>query len=404
MIQRVFFIILTMALSSLTITGCWDRKELNEVGIAVAIGVDTAPKDHLKVTAQVVIPSEVASSQSAGKGGTSVTVYEAVAPTLLQAIQKMTEISPRRVYLGHIRMLIFGESFARKGISEIVETMVREPTTRSDFYVAVAKGKRASDILKVTTPMERIPANKMFASLDASSESWAPTTKVTIDTLMDNLLNSGSTVMTGIQMVGDFQDGVGDNEKNIEQTQPITRLRFSGLGVFKKDRLIGWLSEEESKGYNYFKNHIRETAGYLNMPGGERIGLHLIRSKTVIKGLVVKGSPKIRVNVTASLRLTEVKGTTMKISSPQDLRDLEQRSSERIIELMELAVDSARRRFRIDIFGFGQLIHESDPNAWRRLEKNWDDTFMTLEIDYNVNTRIGKMGALMDTFQKSMKE
>ncbi|NQX64646.1 Ger(x)C family spore germination protein [Paenibacillus alba] len=403
MISRCIKIILSVILT-IPLAGCWDRKELNELGIAVAIGVDFAPKNQLKVTAQVVLPSEIAPSQSNMKGGTSVTVYEVIAPTLLEAIQKMTEISPRKVYMGHIKMFIFGESYARKGVSEVVETMVREPTVRSDYYIAVAKGRTASEVLQVTTPLEPIPANKMFASLDASSETWAPTTKVTMDELMDNLLNCGCPILTGIQIVGDLHNGTGNSEKNKEKIHPDAQLQFTGLGVFKKDRLIGWLDEDESKAYNYIKDQVKQTIGHIDMPGGERIGVHLLRSKTVLQASVVQGSPEIRVMVTNEGILTEVHGTTQEISTPEDLRLIEQTGSEKIIELMKQSVDSVRRKFKFDIFGFGQLIHESDPKAWKKLEENWDQTYMDLPIHYTVKTKIGKLGTLLDTFQKKMKE
>ncbi|WP_219834158.1 Ger(x)C family spore germination protein [Paenibacillus sp. R14(2021)] len=401
MIPKLMMVMLPVMMAFM-LAGCWDRKELNELGIAVAIGVDRAPKNQLKVTAQVVIPSEVASSQSSKKGGPSVTLYESVAPTFMEAIQKMTEISPRRVYLGHIKMFIFGESLARKGIAEVVEAMVREPSTRSDYYVAVAEGRTASDILQITTPLESIPANKMFASLDASSETWAPTAKVTVDELMNNLLTSGSPVLTGIQLVGDFREGKVNSVHNNETTKPAAQLQFTGLGVFKKDRLIGWLNEDESKGYNFIKNQTKQTVGHSDVPGG-RVGVHVLRSKTEVKASVVNGNPVIRVKLNSVATLTEVQGTEIEIGSQQNIRLLEQEGDKRVTDLMKLTVDSARRKYKFDIFGFGQLIHETDPKAWKRMEKNWDQIFMKMKIDYSVHTRITKLGTLLDTFQKEMK-
>lgn len=43
---------------SLFLSGCWDRRELDRLAIAVAVGIDKAD-DEYQVSAQVVVPSEM---------------------------------------------------------------------------------------------------------------------------------------------------------------------------------------------------------------------------------------------------------------------------------------------------------------------------------------------------------
>lgn len=47
------------------LTGCWDRQELNELGIMLGLGVDK-DGDLIKVSAQVVVPNEVSSKSGEG--------------------------------------------------------------------------------------------------------------------------------------------------------------------------------------------------------------------------------------------------------------------------------------------------------------------------------------------------
>lgn len=404
MTSRILLIAISIFMM-IPLGGCWDRKELNELGIAVAIGVDTAPRNQLKVTAQVVVPSKVAPGQLSGKVGTSVTVYEQIAPTFTEAIQKMTVVSPRKVYLGHIRMLVIGEKFARKGIASVVETLIREPSSRADYYIVVAKEQSASDILKITTSLEKIPANKMFTSLNISSDTWAPYTKVTIDDLMNTLLDaSGCPVLTGIHAYGTNQDKSGEGVENITKTEPTVELKFVGLGVFKKDRLVDWLNESESKGYNFIRNQVKETREHYDTGNGVRIGFHTFRNKTEVKAAVVQGNPLIRINVTSEGALSEIQGDAQVLNSSETLHQLERQSSKRVVELMKQAVDSARQRHHADIFGFGELIHEENPKAWKKLKKDWERMLTELNVHYTVDTKISKVGTLLDTFQKKMKE
>ncbi|GJM76971.1 hypothetical protein HMSSN036_91870 [Paenibacillus macerans] len=50
-------LILLLSIILLT-TGCWNRRELNELGIAVAAGVDKEG-DHYRLSVQVVDPGQV---------------------------------------------------------------------------------------------------------------------------------------------------------------------------------------------------------------------------------------------------------------------------------------------------------------------------------------------------------
>lgn len=64
--NRCLRLILSFALLLPLLTGCWDRQELNELGIMLGLGVDK-DGDMIKVSAQVVVPNEVSSKAGEGK-------------------------------------------------------------------------------------------------------------------------------------------------------------------------------------------------------------------------------------------------------------------------------------------------------------------------------------------------
>ncbi|KJD45609.1 Ger(x)C family spore germination protein [Paenibacillus terrae] len=402
--KGVTSMILILSLLASLLTGCWDRKELNEIGITVGLGVDK-DGDQIRVSAQVVVPSEVASKSRSSKGSPAVTTYVATAPTLYEAIQKMTEISPRIIYLSHIRMLVFGEEFARQGIADVVESLMREPFARTDFYICIAKGTSASKMLQVTTTLEKIPANKMFASMDVLTKTWAPVSKVTIDQLMEDLVSSEiHAALPALEAKGDLPKSVEEGMDNVRTIEPIADLAFSSLGVFKKDRLIGWLDEDDSKGYNYIRDSVDTTTGHTDCPEGGKIALLALSSHTKTKVLIHNGEPIIQISVENKSTIRENSCKKMELKSLEDIKEIEMESNAKLIEIMKHSVETVRRNFKVDIFGFGQLIHQTDPKVWKELKKDWNHTFMNLQIEYKANTEIQKMGAIFQSFQKKMKE
>ncbi|MDP9702750.1 spore germination protein KC [Paenibacillus intestini] len=382
------------------LSGCWDRQELNQLGIMLGLGVDR-DGDQIRVSAQVVVPREVAKGQ--GGNGTPVTQYQASARTLLEAIQKLTQTSPRAIFMAHIRVLVFGEEFARKnGIYDVIEALIREPDVRPDYYVMVARKNTASNILNVLTPLENLPSEKLFNALDISAKSWAPTTTVTSDKLMQYILTpSMSPVITGIELVGD-QEKSGET-KNVQSIEPPATLQFAGLSVFQKDKLIGWLNQDDSKGYNYIRDNVKTTIGPTQCPKGGYVTLKTLRTSTDHKVKMVRGEPQISLKVNTVSVIGSV-DCEMEIGSMEAIKQLEQLAQDRIVELMKGTVSLVRSKYKVDIFGFGQDIYHKYPKIYKREEKNWDKYFQNLDVTYEANVQIRRIGTLDNSFNKKAKE
>ena len=79
--------ILSLIILCLFLTGCWDKKELNELAITMALGVDKIDDEYL-VSAQVVVPGEV-SSMKGGAGQSPVTLFQAKGATMNDAIRNL---------------------------------------------------------------------------------------------------------------------------------------------------------------------------------------------------------------------------------------------------------------------------------------------------------------------------
>lgn len=161
MIRKLLSLLLPILLLTL-LTGCWNSRELNSLAIAVALGIDKVG-DHYMVSAQVVVPSNIASSK--GGDDVAVTMYKSEGKTVFEALRRMTTVAPRKIYLPHLRVLVLGEELAKEGIAKPLEFLSRDHEPRTDFFIVVAKHLTAENVLKVMTPLEKIPANKMYSSL-----------------------------------------------------------------------------------------------------------------------------------------------------------------------------------------------------------------------------------------------
>ncbi|MBY6037700.1 Ger(x)C family spore germination protein [Fictibacillus nanhaiensis] len=392
------FVISALLLSVLS--GCWNRRELNEMSLAVAMAVDKSKKGY-HVSVQVVNPSQISNQQNGGALHTPVSVYSASGKTLFEAIRKIIKTSSRKTYFGHLRLLIFSKEIAKEGVGKTLDMIWRDQEFRSDFFMVVSKTKKAKDILQIFTPVEKIPANHVFQTLEVSEKAWAPTVAIDIDEFIEDLLVEGKNpVLGGIQVHGNKESG--KNSSSVSKIYPDARLVASDIALFKKDKLVGWLNVDESKGYNYILGNVKSTVGFLECPGGGNITMEVIRTEAKIKGNVVNHKPKISISLKLDQNIADVE-CDWDISKQTTIKQIEKESAKKIIALMDKAIKKAQKE-KTDVFGFGSTIHKSNPKEWAALKKNWDQEFTSLEVDIKVETKIRVFGKVNQSLLKELEE
>ena len=64
--NRKALVLSLIMLISIFLTGCWSRREMNELAIAVGIGIDKVG-DQYKVSVQVVEPNQIAGTKGVSR-------------------------------------------------------------------------------------------------------------------------------------------------------------------------------------------------------------------------------------------------------------------------------------------------------------------------------------------------
>ncbi|GGF84618.1 spore germination protein KC [Paenibacillus albidus] len=391
--------ILIAVLLVMPLSGCWDRRELDELGIAMGLGIDKKGKEFI-LSAQIVVPGEIAANQK-GSVEAPVTLYEVTAPTLFEALRKMTVISPRTIFLAHVQVAIFGEELAREGVADVLDILLRESKIRRDYYVLVSKAKEAREVLRILTTLDRIPANQLSNSLKVSSDSYASIAAIKIEDLVNGIAAEGDeAVLTGLVIQGDEQEG--EELNNVKRIDAAARLRLKELSVFNKDKLMGWLDEKESKGYNYIKNRIGSTVGYITTDGGT-VAFETINCSTKIKVRIINDKPVYDIHVKTLSRIAE-SNSEIPITDLEMIKKLEDMAAEKIVKLMESVIEVEQHRYKVDFLGLGQALQQKNAKLWNKLKPEWNNKLPELEIHCHAEVDIKKAGTTNQSLKKSMEE
>jgi spore germination protein KC len=399
-VKKKWLITLTLLITLIPLTGCWDRNELNELGIVVGLGIDKVGKQY-ESTIQLVNTGEVA-TQKGGSGRAAASVYHERGDTLFEIHRRMSTQSPRKLYFSHLQILVIGEKVAKEGIEKVLDLLSRNYQVRTDFYVVVAKRVKASDVLDILTPVEKIPAQNLFSKLETSDKQWAATGVVKLDELINDLTAKGKdAVLTGIEVTGNKKAGM--DRKNVESIDSLAKLKYYGMAAFKWDKMVGWLNENESKGVNYLlPSHVKSTLINIPCTKGSKIGIELIRSNIKMKGSFENGKPVIDVNIRAEGNVGEVQ-CKIDITKPKTIQLLEKKTEKSITHEIDEAVKKSKK-LQADILGFGEALHRANPKAWKKIEKTWrEKELQETEVRTHVDLKIRRVGTVTNSFIKEME-
>lgn len=393
--------IILILIMMIPLTGCWNRRELNELAIAVGIAIDKVKKNEYMVSVQVVDPGEV-TPQKGSSGRAPVTLYRTKADTIFEALRKMTTVAPRKIYLAHLRILVLGESVAKEGIAKSLELLSRDHEVRSDFYVVLARNTKAERALQFVSPLEKIPAQKLFKSLEVSEKTWAPTHTIQMDELISGMVSDGkSAVLTGVKYTGDIKEG--GSITNVESVWSKAHLEYANVAVLRKDKLVGWLDEAESKGLSYILGEVRNTVGSTSCPKGGSAVVEVFKAKPKIKVRFKNGKPAIDIHQSLEANVGEVR-CNIDLSKEEGILALEKSVQKQNTGVLEAAIKKAKS-LQSDIFGFGEAIHRASPKAWENLKKDWNQKgFVELPVTVHDTVKIRRTGTTGNSFVTEIKE
>lgn len=352
--HKVSFILLLSVL--LLLGGCWNKRELNELAIVTAVGVDKSD-EQFEISVQIVNPSQVASNKASGIQ-VPVFTYHAKGKSLFDAIRKLTALTPRKPYYAHAQIIIIGEEMAEEGMNSILDLFQRDPEGRSDFNFIVSHDSTAQEILSVLTPLEDVPASKMFKSLKVSEAVWGTTESVILDDLIQSLGSiDHSAVLPSIHIYGDAD--AGDFSSNIEKMDSPAQLKYGGLAIFKNYKLIGYLTEQESRDYNFLNNNIKSTFEIIACPEEGKISTEIINSSTKMTGHFQNDVPSISIKLDIEQNVAEI-SCPLDLTKSKTIDALNKETSRQIKERLERTLQTIQQTYQADLLKFSNVLHRVD--------------------------------------------
>ncbi len=407
--------------------GCWNRNEPESLASILSIGLDyDAEGGEYEVLVEVANPWALAGGQaggdSSGGGGSGSArpslVLSARGRTIFEALRRIETMTPRQLFWAHTEVVVISESLARQGLEPALDFFTRERQSRL-VAVPLITDSDVKALLDAEIPLEQVSGEALLSQLQTTERTDAvvPTTDLRLlfmslsEPGIDPFLPRATLVQRrqDEQQGGqqDEQQGEGQQEGRQPQggrggTHSTDIIELNGGAAFRGDRLAGWLNNSATRGWFWITGEAFR--GTVVMPFSDENGekymtVEIFQSYSSIKPAVVRGKPRIKIDITVEGRIQELTGASKRLSSMASSRSLDKILAGAIRDDVYAALGRARE-LGTDIFGFGRSFYRTMPQQWPRYAANWEEVFKELEVDVTITARVRRIGLSKEPLQQ----
>ncbi|MDF2714781.1 MAG: Germination protein Ger(X)C family [Paenibacillus sp.] len=363
----------------LVVSGCWSQINLDQLTVVSAIGLDASEDDRIEVTVQLVNPT-LPVAAGGGQQRKPFAIYSSKGLTIDDALKQVKQQAKKSVFLPQTRVVLIGEEMARRGLDGIMDFFWREPTQNMNSWVLISKIP-AREALESSMELEAVPADEWKEYLN-SKERRSAIEAAMLYRFLPRLHQDGIHASTaGIFPVADVKG------KQI--------MKIGNTAVFKREKMVGWLTLEESQTTNWLTRDSRQGSMLVVLPEKVNVNFDLRNIRVRIDPVFRQGRVSMTIRVQGG---AEIVTTTdrLNFSDTKTVAMLEQRLNEQMRASIEDTIAKVCGTYKTDVFGFGEAVHRKFPQRWKSLKKQWNEELDKLDTEISVSMNIIKSGMLRD--------
>ena len=329
----------------LFLTGCTDYKELTDMAIVTNVAIDYT--DNYKLIIQVL---------NNKNNNDNVIVYKSNGNTLEEAFRNISLECPKKLYLGHIRTFIVKDTLFINGGSKFIDFILRNHEIEKDFNLLVTTDD-IDDIMNIKTDLINIPSENISKSIENSSVIKGVTSNIYFDKFLMDLYDKGiEPVLSSIKI--ENNNIVLDNK----------------IAIFKKDKLITYLDEDSSYGYNIINNNASKSIVTFKCDDTNYSSIEILDINSNYK--YVNNTLIINIKLDATLKELNC---NIDITNDKGINRLKNMFIGELKEIINKTINT-EKELVIDYIGVGRYLYKNNYNYYNRNNIN--------DIIKNMNSNI----------------
>ena len=184
-------------------------------------------------------------------------------------------------------------------------------------------------------------------------------------------------------------------------------IKISSDAVFKKDKMIGFLSEQESRGVNWVLGNVK--GGLIIVSSFQEqnkpVTIEISKAASNIDPKIIENQItfKVSINIEATMQEKQSQGTEFSAENLFNEYDYLQKLADETSKVVQKEIVAALAKtqgeYKSDVFGFGSALNRKFPQIWDENKDKWDEEFPKVHVIIRVQTVIKRTGQLMGSFK-----
>ena len=390
--KKVIYILLILLL-----TGCSNYRELTDIAITTAIGVDynTETNEYTLLT-QVV--NSVKMQDASSSNEPTFLNFSSSASSITEAMDKMVLESPRKLYTAQCQILLLTEEVIKYHLDKVLDYFIRNPEMRGEMKVVLTPTKEDIKGITIQTLLDNLSSSNIVFSLE-EAEKEGYTTTITLNSLLNMYLNPHKEIILPTIYV---EGNIDKADEEINKTSTIYKgtVKVGNLAIFKNTTLLDYLSIDEQKYLNIIRGKLKNT----NIKAEYNDG-YLVYE---LYGIKTKIEPNIKDNTIKLIITGKAKSyeliTNTDIEDIKKVKKLKKYLNNYIEENIINTFNNIRDKYNTDVMNFRDIYYKDNPKYLKKNYTNWyEETFPKLTLKVKSNIELYEKGKIKEEI-KYVKE
>jgi Ger(x)C family germination protein len=381
--KRSFIRIGILLFGLLSMAGCTDFVEPNQLAFVMGTAVDHAGDGMIEISHQIVIPSQ--QNGPFGSSGTETTgnfvVVSAKGADVFEANQNVQRKTTRKLLTSHRVVIAISEEFIqRNDASKLFDKLNRDPANNQRDVTLLVKGADAKEFLLLDHPMEHLSSIAIGKEMQTNGLFRFTTRQFMIDSL-----TAGARPLLPVVQI----ERLKSKDK---KTTPIAVVNGFAL-LNHKLKIAGYMADKDGANAVWLAGKGTYTGVTIPWKDGEgHLSFRFTHLKRRIGTAGAGDSERIVFTVTAQAYLIE-NTTPLDMSDKRGTMMLVQRYLNEMVQRDLLLSVNKAQQFGADVFGIGEFMHRKFPERWRSMKNDWDETFRRANVTVEAKIRLRSAGA-----------
>lgn len=343
----------------LFLSGCWNYSELNERTIIAGAAIDLTDSGEILLTAETIDFGEGDSPSTESK------VLTGRGGSIAEAVHEIMNQSGKILYWYEATLLVLDNKYAERGIRELLDYILNEQEMRLTLTLAVSRLETAAEVFELECHGSNIKSFAITAVIEEQSK-LGKTVQSDAYYSINRMLEPGAEFAVS-QILSD-------------NTQKTNSVDVAGCGVFKDDKLVGWLDADDTTMVQMLSGDMQE-AEFDFLVGDTHISVNAENWKVKNEPVIKDGKVQNALEISADYEIVMIDGE-LNINDPSAVEEINAALGRYVESHLQDMVEHLQD-LSCDVLGWGNQLWQKNPDGYQSFT-SWYDIFQ--QIDAQITT------------------